>query len=109
MIKNAIIETTVIDARGRVIKLKKPNVLAQYRLVEVLGESARNGVYTAMVLPLIYVVAIDDDEVMSSTSKLQIDALIQRLDDDGVNAVMSGVQEYFGNSDSQAEKEKIKN
>ena len=45
---------------GRTIGLKKPAVLAQFRLVEVLGESAANDVHMGMVLPLMFVVSIDD-------------------------------------------------
>ncbi|MFD2271413.1 hypothetical protein ACFS07_10435 [Undibacterium arcticum] len=35
-------ESTVVDALGRTIKIKKPGVLAQYRLIEALGDSAQN-------------------------------------------------------------------
>ena len=51
---------TVTDARGRTIGLKKPAVLAQFRLVEVLGESATNDAYMGKVLPLVFVMSIDD-------------------------------------------------
>lgn len=51
-------EATVTDGTGRTIRLKKPGVLAQFRLVEALGESARNEVYLATVTPLIFVTAM---------------------------------------------------
>jgi hypothetical protein len=87
---------TVTDARQRKITLKKPSALAQYRIVEVAGDAAANGTYMSMVLPLIFVVAIDDDPVLQPTSKLQLEALITRLDEDGISAVMQGVASEFG-------------
>ena len=101
-------EYSVTDAQGRTIKLKKPAVLAQYRLVEALGASASNSAYMNMVLPLIYVVAIDEDVVYPAMKKSEVEALIQRLDEDGIQAVMEGVQEYFGKADPEADKQALK-
>lgn len=108
IIKKASAEVSVTDERGRVIKLKKPGVLAQYRLVEILADSARNEVYMGMVLPLIYVSAIDDDPVYQPSRKSEVEALIQRLDEDGIAAIMAGVQEHFGKVDPEKEKEALK-
>jgi hypothetical protein len=88
-------EVKVKDARGRQITLKKPSVLAQYRIVEVAGASAENEVYMSMVLPIVFVTSIDEEFVLQPTSKLQLEALIQRLDEDGIAAVMQGVREHF--------------
>jgi len=89
-------EVRVKDSRGRMITLKKPSVLSQYRIVEVVGDSAANEPYMAMILPLIFVTALDDDLIPLPHSKLQLEALIQRLDEDGIAAVMQGVREHFG-------------
>ncbi|PUA19580.1 hypothetical protein [Glaciimonas sp. PCH181] len=102
-------ESTVIDALGRTIKIKKPGVLAQYRLIEALGDSAKNQTYMGMVLPLIYVTAIDDLAVNQPKTKLQVEALIQQLDESGIEAVMNHVQEKYGNSDPEKDKEELKN
>lgn len=102
-------EFTVNDASGRIIKLKKPGVLAQYRLIEALGASAGNEVYVGMVLPLIYVAEIDGDPVNSPVSKIQVEALIQRLDSEGVQAVMAGVSENFGTASPAADEAALKN
>ncbi|MFC4526417.1 hypothetical protein ISN76_12905 [Dyella halodurans] len=101
-------EVTVADAKGRQILLKKPGTLAQFRLVELMGDSARNVVYMNMVLPLIFVASIDGDPVAKST-KAQIEALIQRLDDEGVEAVAEGVQANWGKQDPAADKAAVKN
>ena len=101
---------TVKDDRGRAIVLRKPQVLAQYRLVLALEERAKNEVYMGMVLPLIFVGSIDGDPVSPPLRQSDVDALIQRLDEDGINAVMQGVQEHFGQGATDpATKESIKN
>lgn len=99
---------TATDSQGRVITLKRPGVLAQYRLVEILGETASNDTYMRMVLPLIYVTSIDGEAVSFPTTKRQIEALIQRLDDHGIEAVMNSVRENFGQRDPEADKDSLK-
>lgn len=109
LIKAAASEALVTDETGRVIKLKKPGVLAQYRLIEALGDSASNAVYVRMVLPIIYVASIDGDPVTVPSSKMQVEALIQRLDEAGISAVVEGVSVNFGQSDPDADKAALKN
>jgi len=101
-------ESFVVDSTGRTIKIKKPGVLAQYRLIEALGDSAQNQTYMGMVLPLIYVTAIDDFAVHQPKSKMQVEALIQQLDEAGIEAVMRHVQETFGKSDPEQDKADLK-
>jgi hypothetical protein len=62
-----------------------------------------------MVLPLLYVSAIDGDATLPFAKKSQVEALIQRLDEDGLAAVMRGVAENFGAPDPEAEKAKLGN
>jgi hypothetical protein len=109
LIAKAIAEAVITDDRGRSIKLKKPGVLAQYRLIEILGETAKNQVYMGMVLPLIFVAEIDGEPVFQPSSKREVEALIQRLDEDGIAAVMAGVNAHFGASDPEADKAALKN
>lgn len=109
VIAQANAEVIVTDASDRTIKLKKPGVLAQYRLIDALGESAKNRVYTSMVLPLIFVAEIDGEPVSVPNTKLEIEALIQRLDEAGINAVNKGVAEHFGGGDPEADKAALKN
>jgi hypothetical protein len=109
VVTKAISATTVTDSAGRTITLKKPGVLAQYRLIEALGDTAKNEVYMAMAMPLIYVSEIDGDSVILPSTKIQVEALIQRLDEHGIQAVIQGMQENFGKSDPDADKAALKN
>lgn len=107
-IAKAAATVEVKDSRGRMITLKKAPVLAQYDLIEALGETAKNDVYVAMTLPLIYITAINGDPIVTPVNKLQIRALIQQLGEEGVNCVMTAVQEHFGGAGVEGDKAAIK-
>ena len=88
-------DVTVTDARGRVLTLKRPNVLAQFQLIELLGQTAENRVFLLMAVPLLYLQAIDGD-VQNFANRRELDAVIQRLDDDGLTAIQAAIAEHFG-------------
>ncbi|MBB5189602.1 hypothetical protein HNQ50_000312 [Silvimonas terrae] len=92
---------TVTDSAGRQIVLKKPGVLAQYRAVEAMGASAENRVYMQMVLPIFYVQMIDGLPVATPSTKPQIEALIQRLDEHGLAAVIDGMAQMQPKSEDE--------
>jgi hypothetical protein len=87
-------DVQVTDARGRVLTLRKPNVLAQYRLVDMLGQKAENRVYLAMVLPMLYLHAIDGD-VANFANQRELEAIIQKLDEEGLESLNDGIGEHF--------------
>ncbi len=106
----AALQTVEIsDSIGRQIVLRKPAVLAQFRIVEAVGaESAANTTYMSMVMPLIYVASIDGEPVVLPKKKSEIEALIQRLSDEGLDAVYNVVQKTWGKSDPEADAIAIK-
>lgn len=109
LIAKAQAEFTFNDGKGRSITLKKPGILSQFRIVEVVGELAKNEVYMAMVMPLIYVSAIDGDAVSFPSTKRELEALIQRLDEEGVEAVSIEASKHFGKSKVKEDQAAIKN
>jgi len=98
-------DITVTDARGRVLALKKPNVLAQYQLVRMLGgDASANQTYLGMVMPLLYLQSIDG-EVAGFSNQRELDGIIHRLDDEGLMALSKGIAENFGQqNDAEAVK-----
>ncbi len=85
-------EAATISAGSLRVTLKKPNILSQYRIVEVVGgESAKNETYMNMILPLLWIIAIDDVPTPAPSTKRELEALITRLGDEGVPAVMKHV------------------
>jgi hypothetical protein len=108
ILAKAAAEATVTDATGRAISIRKPGFLAQFRIIETMGQSADIATYRDMVNPLIYICAIDGDPVTLPTNKLQLEALIQRIGDEGFKAVVEGIVKHFGQADADAEKAAVK-
>ena len=95
-------DVTVTDTRGRVLTLKRPNVLAQYQLVRMLGnEASQNQTYLGMVMPLLYLQAVDG-EVQNFANQRELDGVIQLLDEDGLVALTQGIAENFTPKDEEA-------
>lgn len=89
LVRQALKEETVKDGKGRAYLMRKPSVLAQFRLVQAVGpEVAANQTYMQMINPLIYLGAIDGEPVPLPMSMREVEALIQRLDEDGLETVM---------------------
>lgn len=106
VVKAAMAESSVTDARGRKITLRKPGALAQFRLMEAVGGT--NAGYIHMCMPLIYVAAIDGDSVSPIRTKGEVEALVQRLEEDGLVAVSEGVETNFAPPDPQKDVEALK-
>jgi len=108
LIKRAEKTHEIIDDLGRIITLRKPGMLAQYRFVEMLGRSADSESFMNMTMPLRYVIGIDDDDKVACGTRRELDALIQRLGEEGVTAVMKGVNEQFAPASAEEEKSELK-
>lgn len=106
IVKAAMAETQVTDARGRTIVLRKPAVLAQFRLMEAVGGT--NAGYISMCMPLIYVASINGEHVSSIRTKGEVEALVQRLDEDGLVAVSAGVEAHFAPPDPEKDRDALK-
>ncbi|MGH6957530.1 MAG: hypothetical protein ACREEW_12775 [Caulobacteraceae bacterium] len=106
----AMPETRVVeDGRGRAIELRKPSVLAQFRLVKILDpETAKNEKYVQMIFPLLFVVRIDGEPVGFPQSEREVEALIARLDHDGLAAVVDGVRKHW-DAPAAEDRERTKN
>lgn len=94
--ENAVREIVVTDRRNRRITLRKPGLLAFYRLIDVLGDNANNPMYVVIVAPLLFVQEIDGEPVPTPCSKNDLDQLLDHLESDGINAVVHGLKEHFG-------------
>jgi hypothetical protein len=85
----------VTDRRGRQIALVKPSARALCRLLEILGESGKNQMYFAIVAPLMFVREIDGEDVPLPDSKTELEALLDKLEEDGIKAIMQGLKSHF--------------
>jgi hypothetical protein len=98
----------ITDGLGRKIVLRRSGPLAQFKLVEALGDTASNGTYLSMCNPLLFISTIDGDAV-SMRTKREIETLIDRLGDEGCEAVMNGVLENFGRRNAGEDEQALKN
>lgn len=79
---------TVRDALGRTIKVKRLSAVEKMRLAKALGEFNTNETYSNYGWVAAAVREIDSSPVVFPMNNLQLEATVQRLDDDGIDAAM---------------------
>ncbi|MDW3683109.1 hypothetical protein RA280_15390 [Cupriavidus sp. CV2] len=99
----------VVDSKGRTLKLTELDVLAESRLIRVVGaEAAMNPAYMRLyVMPAVSVVQIDGEDVPMPMTQREIDAAIGRLGHHGINAVIEHLSAQRKNEED--EKAAVKN
>ena len=98
------------DGRGRNIGVRMIGALDRMRMFEVVGaENARNEPYMIYAAAAFHVASIDGESVMRPGTKNQLEALIQRLDEDGVAAVLGTLQEQFAPPEADSSADALKN
>lgn len=91
----------VIEVGGKTISIKKPGVLMQFKIVEIVGaKTAENHVFMNMVMPILWVTHIDGLEVPQIVTRLELDALIQRLGADAIIAIGKKLNDLYDDSES---------
>ena len=84
------------DGLGRRLLLKRPLLSDQLDLMVVVGpEAAKNDMYMAMMNVLLHVQSIDDEPILPLTSKKAVDEMINKLGNEGVEAVTGAISEHF--------------
>ena len=84
----------VIDAAGRVIRLRKPSLLDIYDLMKALGDDAKNTSCVGMAYNLLYVGLLDNSVFEAPKTYSEVRAALQRLDEHGLLAVTEGLAKY---------------
>lgn len=89
---NAPVEVKISETRSMV--LKRPELLAEYDLIEAIGpQVAANTTWVAMAMPLIYVHELDGRAVSKPKNLREVKALIVRLGHEGMGALAKFVRE----------------
>lgn len=99
------------DSTGRELKVRKPSALKRFRFVGMLGKAADSDRYMSMVGPLLYLYGIDEDTDIQLNTAREMEALIQRLGDEGYDTLVELINKHFAEdeqNDVEAEKAKIK-
>lgn len=98
-----------VFVNGMRLKIRKPRNVSQLRLVSIVGaEDARNQVYMSLVSPLLWIESVDDEPVGMFVSKRELEALFERIGDDGLTAIIEHISEQL-QPDSKALESEAKN
>jgi hypothetical protein len=81
------------DARGRRIGAVKPSALMRMRLLRMLGKDADNAPLLGNCMLACLVREIDGEKITMPNSYREIEVLVERLDDDGLAAVVEALKE----------------
>lgn len=80
--------STVTDATGRVIALRRPNVLDRLRLFKAAGPAlSQNHLWLGIATLAVSAISIDGVPVPQPATEGQIEGLVARLGDDGIEAI----------------------
>ena len=110
IIKAANQPATLADARGRSIGVKRLNPLDRLKLFEVIGaENSRNEQYAGYAALAFLVTSIDGEPVARPANKIQLEALVQRLDDEGMDAVAAHLEAQAKDKKAEADEDALKN
>lgn len=97
MVNSTVRAGEVTDARGRRITVRRLSALDRMRLFAAAGsELSRNEQWIGIAAIAASCAAIDGDPVPKPASRMQVEALVERLEDDGLEAIAKVYQETFG-------------
>lgn len=97
VVQAAASTATVVSDEGRTITVTKLGPLKRMRLFEIIGpEAARNEKYVGIAALACAVTHIDGERVPSPNTKREVEALVDRLGDDGLNAVGEAAAQIMG-------------
>lgn len=113
IIKAANQTDTVTDARGRQLAIRKIGALDRMKMFEVCGpENSKNEAYLGYAALAFSVAKIDDEDLPRIDNKLRLEARIDRLGDEGLDAVGAFFQaeaKVKKQADAETEKQQLKN
>lgn len=76
------------DGEPGTLDVRRPNALAEFRIVEAVGPAtAANSTYMQMINPLIYLGAMDGQPEPMPSTKAEVEALLLRLGHAGLEAL----------------------
>ncbi|WP_435018494.1 hypothetical protein TA3x_000468 [Tundrisphaera sp. TA3] len=95
---------TVTDALGREIGIRKLNALDRIKMFEVVGsENSSNQAYMIYASAACHAASIDGEAVSRPATRLQLEALVKRLDEEGIEAILGGLQEQYAAKEAAGE------
>ncbi|MFZ0270996.1 MAG: hypothetical protein WAL34_04015 [Acidobacteriaceae bacterium] len=112
--KGGIVKITLKDSRE--VGIRRMGPMDRMRMCSIIGaENSKNELYLSHAVPAYCIASIDGDIVPRPTTVLALEAMAERLGDDGIVEVMLAMGEHFGGDSAAqiikdfADKEAIKN
>ena len=96
----------ITDALGRTIGIKRLGPVQRLHMLKLIG--GQNEHYMGMASLAFLVESIDGTPIAKPVNELQLDGLIGRLGDEGIETVAAGVVEHFGTDEAKT-RDEIKN
>lgn len=97
IVEEALRVVRVTDTLGRSIGVRKMRMSMRRRMLKVISpEAASRDRYLGLVALAACCAEIDGEEIRFPTTELQFDALIDRLDDAGFEAIQIAMTEHLG-------------
>ena len=110
IIRTSNAEEFVTDSRGRKIGVRKLKVLERINMLKLVGHGNNdNLIYISSVSPAFLVTSIDGDPVSKPANDLQLNGLLQRLDEEGLEAVTEWMASTMAPAEPQDDTDAIKN
>lgn len=95
------------DARGREIVMRKPTCLQKFELAKILGHDALNTAWYMQCMMLLHISSIDGDPAFFGKES-ELKALVQTLDDDGIETATKLYMDNFSPKPFEEVKGEIK-
>jgi hypothetical protein len=97
VLNRQLASTRFVDERGRLIGIVKPNPAFRMRMLRMAGsELVQNAPYMGLFMLAASVREIDGEQLPEPTSPLQVEHLVQRLDQEGLDAIGEAMQRVWG-------------
>jgi hypothetical protein len=105
IVKSANATAKVEFGEGRSVTIRKLLPIDRMRVAEMVGaDNAKNDLYLAYASFAFHVTELDGNPIARPTTKIALEAIVQRLGDDGLTAVGQGIGDNFSPK-SQTEEE----
>lgn len=101
--------STITDARGRSLEVQRMTKRVQMRMMRQWGAASNVQMWVGNALIACHVKTIDGIPVPPPLTIDQVEALVDRLDDDGVNAVAEWLNGVNAERDMATERDAVKN
>jgi hypothetical protein len=109
ILKDAFAPVSVTDDTGRTIEAARLKPSERFAIKRMMGDEAGNGSLYREVFLIAHCRALDGERINKPTSMLQVMALMDRLNDEGLKALDQAIDLIYRFNDDESFKDVAKN